>query len=112
MKLIKLFFQDTKSHHMLLCLAYHDNEVDSTALLALDSGAEEKHLPYSEVEVKNLDSSDLGTLLAQLLHINNESALKPLMSLMLDKTKGNPNLVVQLVQHLESKHLLTISDEC
>lgn len=117
-RLIKSITRDLESKHVLLCLAYRDDEIDGKELLGLveyesdneTSSDTIQHVGCTDITVKNLDSGELCSMLAQLLHMDADS-VEEFASLLLDKTIGNPNAVVQLLQHLETKKYLTFSDE-
>jgi predicted ATPase len=100
---------NAESRHVLFCLAYRDDEVDVRGRLHLDLWGSE-HLSFSEIAVTNLDRSDLSSMLAGLL-LRNDGSLEILVTLMNEKTRGNPHAVVQLLDYLESKDLLSFKHE-
>jgi predicted ATPase len=92
------------SRHVLFCLAFRNDEVDVRGALHVDRWGSE-HLPFCEIEVMNLDLSELCSMLSGLL-IRKDDSLELLAKLVHEKTSGNPNAVVQLLDYLLSKGLL------
>ncbi|KAI2511442.1 histidine kinase [Fragilaria crotonensis] len=92
------------SRHVLFCLAYRDDEVDVPGKLRLDLWGSE-HLSFSEIDVTNLDHTDLTFMLSGLL-LRNDDSIETLVTLIHEKTSGNPHAVVQLLDYLLSKDML------
>ena len=104
-----LLRSDTDSRNVLFCLAYRDDEVNVRSRLHLDLWGPE-HLSFSEIEVTNLDISDLTSMLSTLL-LRKADSIESLVMLIHEKTKGNPHSVVQLLEYLETKGLLYFTSE-
>jgi predicted ATPase len=91
--------------HVLFCLAYPRNDVDVGGKLRRDLWGS-KHPLFSEIVVTNFDRSDRTSMLSGLLLVRKDDSLKILVTLVHEKTKGNPHAVVQLMDYFLSKDLL------
>ncbi|APR81086.1 Signal transduction histidine kinase CheA [Minicystis rosea] len=104
--LIEQIVPHTDTRDLLLVGAYRDNEVDPTHPLSLAlatlraSGAR-----VTDIVLSPLTSEDLGQLVADALHSDLER-VRPLATLVEQKTRNNPFFALQFLETLHEQSLL------
>jgi len=93
-------------HHLMLIGAYRDNEVDSAhPLMRKLEAIRQAGGKVQEIVLAPLASEDLGRLIADSLHCDQENAA-PLAQLIHEKTAGNPFFAIQFISALAEEELL------
>ena len=120
LRLIQTVMTDTTLHHFVLIGAYRDNEVDHAHPLMITlSALRSYNIPIRTLTLTPLTHSDIVQLLKNSLDPNDihpnkrqfQQQLFLFAELMMEKTKGNPFFVKQLLQHLHQDKLLTFSSQ-
>ncbi len=118
LRLIQTIMTDTTLNHFLLIGAYRDNEVDEAHPLTISLGVlRTQNVPMRNITLTPLALNDVIQLLRDTLDPNtvepNEEQfihkLMMLAELVMEKTKGNPFFVKQLLHHLCKDGLLIFS---
>src|SRR5260370_2200496 len=90
----------------MLIGAYRDNEVDSAhPLMRKLEAIRQAGWKVQEIVLAPLASEDLGRLIADSLHCDQENAF-PLAQLIHEKTAGNPFFAIQFISALADEELL------
>src|SRR5216684_625340 len=93
-------------HHLMLIGAYRDNEVHSAhPLMRKLEAIRQAGGKVQEIVLAPLASEDLGRLIADSLHCDQEDAA-PLAQLIQEKTAGNPFFAIQFISALAEEELL------
>ena len=93
-------------HHLMLIGAYRDNEVDSAhPLMRKLEAIRQAGGKVQEIVLAPLTPEDLGRLIADSLHCDQENAA-PLAQLIYEKTAGNPFFTIQFISALAEEELL------
>jgi len=93
--------------HLMLIGAYRDNEVDSShPLMRKLAAIRRAGATVQEIVLEPLSCEDLGRLIADSLHCNQERAT-PLAQVVHEKTAGNPFFAIQFISALAEEGLLT-----
>lgn len=110
-ELIRSMITDLTSQHVLFCIASRGDGATSEIIFGGDTVDDSNNrLPCTEITLENLDEEEVSTMLCHLL-LTEYDLVSPLAALLLGKTRGNPNLVVQQLEMLKSKQLLIYCDE-
>ena len=98
--------------HVLLALAYRDNEVDASHPLSrvLERAAEKRAVRMTDIVVNPLAVSDVDALVAETLSRSEEDVL-PLGAVLHDKSGGSPFFLGQLLGALHEERLLRFDHE-
>jgi PAS domain S-box-containing protein len=93
-------------HHLMLIGAYRDNEVNSAhPLMRKLEAIRQAGGNVKEIVLAPLACEDLGRLIADSLHCDQENAA-PLAQLIHEKTAGNPFFTIQFISALAEEELL------
>jgi PAS domain S-box-containing protein len=93
-------------HQLMLIGAYRNNEVDSAhPLMRKLEAIRQAGGKVQEIVLAPLASEDLGRLIADSLHCDQES-VAPLARLIHEKTAGNPFFAIQFISALAEEELL------
>ena len=106
LKLIERLMTDPDSQYLLMVGAYRDSEVSATHPLRLT--LEEIHKAGTQIgylTLQPLTLDHVNQLIADTLKCSTEES-RPLATLVLDKTDGNPFFLTQLLQSLYTENLL------
>ncbi|HEX2573347.1 MAG TPA: AAA family ATPase [Polyangia bacterium] len=105
--LLELMLTDPELHHLLVIVAYRDNEVSDThPLLLLLRRLEKESLPVHRMVLTPLGREALTALLADTLKCE-PGTVRPLAELLQRKTEGNPFFVHHFLQLIHHEKLLT-----
>jgi len=97
--------------HMLLVVAYRDDEVDSThSLAALLAYVRQMSHRVRDIRLDKLSNADLERLLANVFSCGPER-VETLAAIVNEKTDGNPFFTLQFIRQLASDGLLTFQAE-
>jgi predicted ATPase/signal transduction histidine kinase/ActR/RegA family two-component response regulator len=101
----------TEGLHLLLVLAYRNNEVGpSHPLMRALTTIRHTDVRVHEILLEPLQLRDLGQLIADTLHCEPER-VRPLAQIVLEKTGGNPFFAIQFLTNLAEEELLTFDRE-
>lgn len=109
--LIKLVITDPESHYLFLIGAYRNNEVHSAHPLKLTLDAILQHKGNSvsknieTITLDNLSPHHITQMVCETL-LQGESRVSPLVSLLVEKTSGNPFFVKEFLTSLYWQELL------
>ncbi len=105
--LLELMLTDAELSHLLVIVAYRDNEVgESHPFIMSLRRLEKAHVPIHRLTLQPLGLEALTELLMDALKIDPRT-LQPLAALILRKTEGNPFFVHQFLQMLHQEKLLS-----
>ncbi len=109
LKLIELMMTDPNLHYLFLIGAYRDNEVSSghPLIMMLDE-LRKNQVKINKITLDNLGLEDINRLVADTLK-SDESSVKPLAELVLNKTGGNPFFINQFLKLLYTEDLIKFS---
>ena len=107
LRLIELMLSDEALHHLLLIMAYRDNEVSPTHpfMMTLER-LRKTAIKLNQITLTPLDLDQVAHLLADTLH-SGLQVVNSLAELVMRKTGGNPFFVNQFLQTLYQEELLT-----
>ncbi|OLP18868.1 hypothetical protein BST81_08090 [Leptolyngbya sp. 'hensonii'] len=109
LNLIERLLEDRQSQHLLLIIAYRDNEVLIGHPLSLTiAQIQRQGTPIESITLTPLPLEQIGQLIADTLHQSPET-VRDLAELVLRKTEGNPFFANQFLKTLYSEHLLTFN---
>ena len=112
LKLLLLLMSKTDNHHLLLVGAYRDNEVNAAHPLMLTLEEIRKTTALvNQITLAPLKLAELNHLIADTLSCPSENA-KPLASLVIQKTQGNPYFTNQFLRFLHEKSLISFDFKC
>jgi predicted ATPase/class 3 adenylate cyclase len=104
--IIRRLIADPEAMHLMLVLAYRDNEVQPLGLLhVLLDDIQRASRPARSIELRGLQLSDIVAMLADILHSSNDD-IAPLAQLVFTKTQGNAFFVKEFVTSLYHRDLL------
>lgn len=91
LRLLQLLMGEAFTQHLLLIGAYRDNEVDRThPLQAVINTLADLGIPQHVIQLAPLTAADVGRFLRDTFRTQETAALEPLVTLLLEKTGGNP----------------------
>jgi PAS domain S-box-containing protein len=106
LKLVELMVTAPGTRNLFFIGAFRDNEVDPMHPLMLSlKGLKERGCRIASITLPALGPAQVNRLIADALHCGIDAA-KPLASLCIQKTGGNPFFLNQFLQTLDRKHLL------
>nr|WP_243435931.1 trifunctional serine/threonine-protein kinase/ATP-binding protein/sensor histidine kinase [Acanthopleuribacter pedis] len=107
LKLLKFFATDPTSHHLLLIGTYRDNEVSPShpLVVTLNDIKKVSTTQIREIELKPLERHDLTYMITDSFSSTPADAAS-LVDVLLEKTRGNPFFVVQLLGTLHERDLI------
>ncbi|MEG4502964.1 AAA family ATPase [Microcoleus sp. F6_B4] len=107
LKLIQLMMTDTDMQYLFLIGAYRDNEVSPTHPLMMTlEGLCNQGATINQITLTPLDSEHISQLIADTLH-GHIASVRPLASLIVHKTEGNPFFVNEFLKTLHAENELT-----
>ena len=121
LEVLKALLTDDISKHILIILAFRDDEMQSDKLLkytsqkSLDNDDGEGdseppyHAPITDIAIKSLDIDLLNQLISSVMNLHPDLS-RPLSSLILNKTDGNPYHALNFLEMLHTTQLLTRND--
>ncbi len=109
LKLMELMMTDSEEPYLFLIGAYRDNEVSPThpLMMTLDALRHQKAI-INQITLAPLNLEQITQLTAQTLH-SDRAKVKPLASLIVNKTGGNPFFVNEFLKTLYQENLLTFT---
>jgi predicted ATPase/signal transduction histidine kinase/CheY-like chemotaxis protein/tRNA A-37 threonylcarbamoyl transferase component Bud32 len=111
LKLIELMMTDADTQYLFLIGAYRDNEVNPThPLMVTLEGLRNIGATVNQITLAPLHSEHISQLIADTLHSKPE-LVRPLASLIVRKTEGNPFFVNEFLKTLHAENLLTFDFE-
>lgn len=112
LEIINALVTDSLSKHVLVVLAYRDDDVETRPMLdALFVKKSNKvHLRTSSIRVSFFNLESMNIMLSDLLQIDTATVLS-LSSLILRKTHGNAYFVFKFLESLQTDGLLFYSNE-
>ncbi|MDP8962975.1 MAG: trifunctional serine/threonine-protein kinase/ATP-binding protein/sensor histidine kinase [Cyanobacteriota bacterium] len=109
LKLIELMMTDTDTQYLFLIGAYRDNEVNPTHPLMMTlEGLRNVGATVNFITLAPLALEPISQLIADTLH-SDIASVKPLASLIVRKTGGNPFFVNEFLKALYAENLLTFN---
>ena len=107
LKTIELLMTDSETQYLFLIGAYRDNEVaDAHPLMLSLEQLQKTEEVINQIHLQPLEMASLNQLVADTLDCYTEEA-KPLAELVMDKTKGNPFFINQLLTSVYEAGMLT-----
>lgn len=92
--------------HLLLIIAYRDNEIDTFHLLNhFLSRIDDSQAFHSHIKLKPLTSSIIKQFIADTLNLS-EKVVEPFCNVIIKKTAGNPFFTKEMIKSLQEKHIL------
>lgn len=109
LKLMELMMTDSQEPYLFLIGAYRDNEVNPThpLMMTLDALSNQGAI-INEITLAPLNLDQITQLIAETLH-SDPGKVKPLASLIVNKTGGNPFFVNEFLKTLYQEDLLTFT---
>ena len=106
LQLIGHLLADADTGHLLMVVAYRDNEVSAThPLLAALDAIRRHHAAVTDIRLAPLSLPQLNRLVANTLHVEAASC-EPLAHLVFDRTGGNPFFFIQFLDALHREGVL------
>ncbi|MCG8428607.1 MAG: serine/threonine-protein kinase PknK [Chromatiales bacterium] len=106
LRLLELFICDGDTRHLLILGTYRDNEVDAAHPMRLTlEQIRKSQATLSEITLQPLAPKHTRALIADSLHTE-ESRVKALAEVCMDKTLGNPFFLIQLLHVLHSSECI------
>ena len=106
--LLKRLMSDQETRHLLLIVAYRDNQVDAShPLMLMVERIKEESARLSFIQLPNLTPLDVNQLIADTLHAPS-AYTQPLTELVYAKTKGNPFFTIEFLKSLYEEGLLRV----
>jgi predicted ATPase/signal transduction histidine kinase/CheY-like chemotaxis protein len=106
LSLLRLMLLNPDNHCLLVIGAYRDNEVDATHPLARILGDLRDKVPSHDLALSTLAISDVQRWLADTLG-SPARAVRPLATVIQEKTEGNPFFMTMFLKALHEERLLT-----
>ncbi|MGB3204454.1 MAG: AAA family ATPase, partial [Crinalium sp.] len=107
LKLIQLLLTNFDSKYLLMINAYRDNEVSSThPFIQTLEKIKATETTINPIVVQPLSLHYVTQIIAETLNTLEAEQLQPLVSLVYNKTQGNPFYLTQLLKSLYSENLL------
>ncbi|MBD2253056.1 AAA family ATPase [Nostoc parmelioides] len=109
LNLIQVLMSESQTGCLLLLGAYRDNEVFAAHPLTLTlEGMEKAGATINTITLQPLSFTSLNHLIADTLHAQ-ETVVKPLTELVMQKTHGNPFFATQFLKALHQDQLITFN---
>jgi PAS domain S-box-containing protein len=109
LKLIELIMLDEQTQSLFLIGAYRDNEITPThPLTVMLKKLRQQGALFQEITLSPLTLESLSQLIAETLH-HSTAYVRPLASLVLHKTEGNPFFVNEFLRMLYGEDWLTFA---
>lgn len=111
LELIQSLLHDGETHHILLIGAYRDNEVQiGHPLLQLFDELQGSHAIVDTIMLSPLEERHVSAMLESTL-LRSEEDVAELVSICLDKTRGNPFFLRQMLRNLYEEGLIFYNPE-
>ncbi|MDJ0715311.1 MAG: AAA family ATPase [Prochloraceae cyanobacterium] len=110
LKLIELLITDADSEYLLIIGAYRDNEVDAIhPLMQTVEQIKKENSRINNISLQPLGIKYINQLIADTLNCSTTKS-KSIANLVNNKTQGNPFFLIQLLQFLYKKNLLSFNN--
>jgi histidine kinase len=110
LKLMQLLITDSESQYLLLIGAYRDNEVSAThPLMQTVEEIQKAGTIVNNIVVKPLNLTHVNQIIDDTLNETDKVKTQELVSLLFNKTAGNPFFLTQILKTLDREKLVTFN---
>ena len=103
---IQAIIEQPNINNLFFLISYRDNEVEETHPLShLIETASSSLSGYHSLKLLPLNSDGITSFVADSLEVS-EHEIQPLVSIIIDKTAGNPFFVIEFIKSLKTKNIL------
>lgn len=107
---IQTIIEHTNINNLFFLISYRDNEVEETHPLShLIETANTSASGYHSLELLPLNNDGITSFVADSLAASKDE-IQPLVSIIIDKTAGNPFFVIEFIKSLKEKNILYKDD--
>ena len=111
LKLLEMLLDEPRCPHLLLIVAYRDNEVDAAhPLRAAIEGVRRGGATVTEISLGALELADVADMLAETM-AEDRDAVMPLARVVFERTHNNPFFVKQFLRALHAEELVRFDEQ-